>query len=102
MRVTVDGEVEFEGRIVPGNAYTFSGEGNIQLITGNGAALEVYFNQKYLGLLGDFGEVVNLDFSAEGLSRPTPTITPTLLPTSTPTLTPTATPKPSAAPTVEK
>lgn len=92
MRVTVDGEVEFEGRILPGNAYTFSGNERILLLTGNGAALEAYFNQEYLGNLGDMGEVINLDFSAAGLTIPTLTITPTVLPTATPTVTPTPTP----------
>jgi cytoskeletal protein RodZ len=98
MRVTVDGEVEFEGRIIPGNAYTFSGQGSILLLTGNGAALEAYFNQEYLGSLGELGEVVNLNFSATGLSIPTPTITPTILPSLTPTITPTATPQSTATP----
>jgi cytoskeletal protein RodZ len=92
MRVTVDGEVEFEGRIIPGNAYTFSGQNSILLLTGNGAALEAYFNQEYLGSLGKLGEVINLDFSAEGLSIPIPTITPTILPSLAPTITPTTTP----------
>jgi len=85
MRVTVDGVVEFEGRIVPGNAYTFSGDDRIVLLCGNGAALEAYFNQEYLGSLGEIGEVVNLDFSLEGLTIPTPTVTPTLEATATPT-----------------
>ena len=91
LRVTVDGEVEFEGRTVPGNAYTFSGNNRILLSSGNGAALEVYFNQDYLGTLGEIGEVISLDFSLDGLRVPTPTMTPTGAPTATPTLTPTAT-----------
>ena len=92
MRVTVDGEVEFEGRVLPGNAYTFSGNERILLLTGNGAAIEAYFNQEYLGNLGDMGEVVNLDFSIDGLTIPTPTITPTVQSIETPTVTPTPTP----------
>ncbi len=96
MQVTVDGEVEFEGRIVPGNAYTFSGDDRIQLVTGNGSALEVYFNQEYLGKLGEIGEVINLDFTLEGLSIPEPTITPT------PTLTPTPTATPEATEEIEE
>jgi len=96
MQVTVDGEVEFEGRIVPGNAYTFSGDDRIQLVTGNGAALEVYFNQEYLGKLGEIGEVINLDFTLQGLSIPEPTITPT------PTLTPTPTATPEATEEIEE
>ncbi len=92
MRITVDGVIEFEGRTVPGNAYTFSGDDRIVLQSGNGAALEVYFNQEYLGNLGAMGEVINLDFSQSGLTVPTPTITPTSAATSTPTVTPSATP----------
>jgi len=94
MRVSVDGKVEFEGRIVPGNAYTFSGEKHIQLVSGNGAALEAYFNQQYLGVLGDFGEVITLDFSSEGVSKFTPTIA------ATPLLTVTSTIAPSVVPTL--
>lgn len=92
MRITVDGVIGFEGRTVPGNAYTFSGDDRIVLQSGNGAALEVYFNQEYLGNLGAMGEVINLDFSQSGLTVPTPTITPTPAATSTPTVTPSATP----------
>ena len=58
--------------------YTFSGENSIDLVSGNGAALEVYFNQEYLGNLGSVGEVVNLSFSLKGLSTPTPGPTQTL------------------------
>ncbi|HOJ00413.1 MAG TPA: DUF4115 domain-containing protein [Anaerolineaceae bacterium] len=101
MRVTVDGNVEFEGRIIPGNAYTFSAQERILLLTGNGAALEAYFNQEYLGALGKIGEMVNLDFSAAGLSVPTPTITPTVLPSATPTPAPTFTPTPQGTATEE-
>ncbi len=101
MKVTVDSKVEFEGRILPGNAYTFSGNERISLITGNGAAIEAYFNQEYLGNLGDMGEVINLDFTTAGLTVPTPTITPTVLPSLTPTITTTVTPTvtPTTTPT---
>jgi len=58
--------------------YTYSGEDSIELVSGNGAALEVYFNQEYLGNLGSVGEVINLSFSRQGLSTSTPE------PTSTP------------------
>lgn len=98
MQVTVDGVVEFEGRVVPGNAYTFSGDDRMVLLCGNGAALEVYFNQDYLGSLGEIGEVVNLDFSLEGLTIPTPTITPTFAPTTTSTITPSETPSDTETP----
>jgi hypothetical protein len=87
MRVTVDGEIEFEGRVIPGSAYPFSGEFQIELLTGNGAALQVFFNETDLGVLGVYGEVVYRVFTPEGVLLPTPTITPT--PTNTPMGSPT-------------
>ena len=72
VRINVDGFEAFDGRVIPENVYTYSGEDSIELVTGNGAALEVYFNQEYLGDLGNVGEVVNMTFSLKGLSTPTP------------------------------
>jgi cytoskeletal protein RodZ len=87
MRVTVDGNIEFEGRVVPGSAFSFAGEFQIELFTGNAAALQVYFNETDLGVLGVYGEVVYEVFTPEGALLPTPTITP--VPTSTPLASPT-------------
>ena len=87
MRVTVDGEVEFEGRVIPGSAYSFSGEFEIDLITGNGAGLQVFFNGTDLGILGVYGEVVYKVFTPEGVLLPTPTRT--AVPTDTPQASPT-------------
>ncbi|MFN2213449.1 MAG: helix-turn-helix domain-containing protein [Anaerolineales bacterium] len=87
MRVTVDGEVEFEGRVIPGSAYSFSGEFEIDLITGNGAGLQVFFNGTDLGILGVYGEVVYKVFTPEGVLLPTPTST--AVPTDTPQASPT-------------
>ena len=72
VRITVDGFEAFDGRVLPENVYTYSGEDSIELVTGNGSALEVYFNQEYLGGLGNVGEVVDMTFSLQGLSTPTP------------------------------
>jgi cytoskeletal protein RodZ len=82
MRISVDGQEVFNGRVLPNNSYTYSGNTQITLLTGNAAALEVYFNQDYLGPLGSVGEVVNLRFAPSGLSTATPQATPT--PTSQP------------------
>lgn len=78
MRITVDGIEVFDGRAVPNNAYTYSGNSQITLLTGNASALEVYFNQEYLGRLGDVGEVVDIRFAPSGLSTATPRTTPTV------------------------
>jgi cytoskeletal protein RodZ len=77
LRVTVDGAETFNGRVVPENVYTYSGNISVNLLTGNAAALEVYFNQDYVGNLGDVGEVVSIDFTLDGLITPTPAATQT-------------------------
>jgi hypothetical protein len=92
MRVVVDGEVTFDGRVVPGNAYPFEAESQIEVLVGSGAAIRTIYNGQDLGLMGTFGQVVNNIYSG------TEIITPTALPSVTPTvtLTPTNTPPPTA------
>jgi cytoskeleton protein RodZ len=101
MRVTVDGKVKFDGRVVPGNAYPFEAENQIDVLTGNAAALRIVYNQRDLGLMGDFGQVVNLVYLAEGIATPTsaPTATGTATLRVTPTPNPTQTPTPTSTPT---
>lgn len=100
LRVVADDKVKFLGRTVPGNAYAFSGTKNIELTTGDGAAMQVFFNQDDLGTLGTTGEVVSLIFSRDGLLTPTAafTFTPTATPLATLTPLPTATSQ--ATPTI--
>jgi len=98
MRVTVDGEVKFEGRVTAGTAYTYSANEQIEVLTGNGAALRIGYNQTDLGVMGAFGEVVNLIYTKTGILLPTATSTPT--PSSTPRETATPTPQPSTTPTL--
>jgi len=93
MRVTVDGEVAFDGRVLPGSAFPFAGDDRIEILTGNGAGLEVNFNQTDMGTLGTFGEAVQRVFTVQGMQTPTATITHTPAPaTITTTLTPTPRP----------
>jgi hypothetical protein len=84
MRVTVDGAVEFEGRVIPGSAYPFSGRSEIIVLTGSGSALEVTYNQTNLGPLGLFGQIVERIYTAAGVLTPTPAESPTPTPTETP------------------
>jgi cytoskeletal protein RodZ len=93
LRVTVDGEVVFQGRVLPGSAYQYEGEDTVEILTSNGAALQIFFNQQDLGSMGLFGQVVQQVFTASGVQTPTPTVTPT--PTNTPR--PTQTPRETAA-----
>lgn len=92
LRVLVDGELEFEGRVIPGAAYAFAGDESVEILTGNAAALEVNYNGQNLGLMGGFGEVVNTVYTVAGAQTPTPTTTPT--PTRTPRRSPTPSPTP--------
>jgi cytoskeleton protein RodZ len=94
MRVIVDGEVAFDGRVVPGNAYPFQADSQIEVLVGNGAGIRIVYNARDLGLMGTFGQVVN------NIYRGTEIITPTALPSITPTitLTPTNTAPPTATP----
>lgn len=88
VRVTVDDEIALVGRVLPGSAYPFSGESQIEILTGNGWGIQVYYNGNDEGRLGNYGQVVNVIYTREGLVVPTPTITPT--PTRTPRVTPTS------------
>ena len=90
MRVTVDENVEFEGRVIPGSAYSFSGDFQIEIISGNGAAIQVFYNEADLGVMGVYGEVVYRVFTPDGELLPTPTATP--IPTDTPEASPTLQP----------
>ncbi len=97
LRIDIDGQEKFNGRIIPGNAYAFSGAKTIHLLSGNAASVQVYFNQQDLGTLGLAGQVLNLVFTAQGMVTATPLPTPTS--TSTPPVT--ATPKTTGTPTLQ-
>jgi hypothetical protein len=94
VRVTVDGKVQFEGRTTTGTAYPFDGNTQIEVLTGNGRAINILYNQNNLGPMGAFGEVVDHIYTVNAILNPTATFTPT--PTITPN--PTATLRPSATP----
>jgi hypothetical protein len=96
LRVIVDGKVAFDGRVMPGTAYPFEARARIEILAGNGAALRVTYNQRDLGLLGSYGQVVNLVYLADSIITPTATLvpTPTITPSPTNTRIPSRTPTP--------
>ena len=95
VRITVDKKVVFAGRVIPGNAYEYSGTDSIELLTGNAAGIQVFFNQNDLGVLGTTGQVVDLIFTPpDVMVTPTPLVNPTA------TLPPTSTSTPKPTPTV--
>jgi cytoskeletal protein RodZ len=104
MRVVVDGEVAFEGRVVPGNAYPFQAEGQIEVLVGNGAAIQTVYNGRDLGLMGTFGQVVSNIYTVDQIITPTALPSPTVISTVSPTATvvPTATQSPTGTPVPSK
>jgi len=87
MRVTVDGKIAFDGRAIPGNAYSYGGSTRIEMLIGSAGALQVFFNQKDLGSLGFVGQVLSLLFTKNGVVTPTPMYPPTATRTQAPTST---------------
>ena len=68
LRVTSDGEVVFQGRHLAGNVLTYTGEEEIELETGNIAAIEIIFNQRSFDPISDtLGTAARLLFTTEGM-----------------------------------
>ena len=101
VRISVDGEVAFEGRLSPRETKIFEAQDQVVILTGNAAALRITYNNTDLGLMGNVGEVITRVYLISGIVTPTATIPPTATntppvtstptPTSTPTITPSAT-----------
>jgi cytoskeleton protein RodZ len=100
VRVVVDQKIAFEGRLTAGSAYPYDGNSQIEVLTGNGAAVSILYNQSNLGPLGSLGEVVDHIYTADAILNPTPTFTPspTITPVPSKTLRPSATLRPSLTP----
>jgi len=81
LRVIVDGKVEFDGRVTPGSAYPFVGNSQVEVLAGNAAGVQVFYNGGDYGVMGEFGELVNQIYTPQGVLAPTPTITSTPPPT---------------------
>ncbi len=100
VQVVVDGKGQFQGRITPGTAYPYDGNSQIEVLTGNGAAVSILYNESNLGPMGALGEVVDHIYTADAILNPTATFTPspTITPIPTITLRPSATLRPSSTP----
>ncbi len=97
-RISVDGEVVFEGRLAPGTTKVFEANDQVLVLTGNAAAMRITYNGRDLGLMGNTGEVVSRVYLISGIATPTATISPTPTNTQPVTDTPTTTMTPSATP----
>lgn len=99
LRVSVDGEQVFEGRMAPGESKVFEANEQVMVLTGNAAALRVSYNGRDLGLMGTAGEVVSRVYLVSGVATPTATISPTPTNTLATTPTPLETATPASIPT---
>jgi cytoskeleton protein RodZ len=97
MRVKVDGEIKFQGIANAGSAYTFNGEEKIEVRAADGSLVQIFYNGKDQGLMGDSGAITEIIYNSQEALLPTPTSTPT--PTRTPRVTPTYTPSITPTPT---
>jgi len=80
LRVFVDGEEVFAGSLEAGTTRTFRGRESIALRCGNAGGVEATVNGEPLGLLGERGQVVELEWLAEGITPTAATTTPTATP----------------------
>jgi cytoskeletal protein RodZ len=101
VRIAVDDEVVFEGRIAPFETTQYEAVEKIEILTGNAAALLITYNGRDLGLMGNVGEVTNRVYTVSGVVAPTFTPTPTATNTPLVTNTPTVTITPTRTPTEE-
>jgi cytoskeletal protein RodZ len=99
-RISVDGELSFQGRFAPGETKVFEANDQVTVLTGNAAALRISYNGRDIGLMGNTGEVVSRVYLITGVTTPTATISPTPTNTLPVTLTPTPTLTPEFTPTV--
>jgi cytoskeleton protein RodZ len=99
VRIAVDDEVVFEGRIPPFETQQYEAVEKIEILSGNAAALRITYNGRDLGLMGNVGAVANHVYTISGVvaptTTPTPTATNTPLVSATPTVTITSTRTPT-------
>lgn len=70
LKIISDGDVLFQGRQVAGNVLTYLGEDEIELETGNIAAIEIIYNQRPVDKITDkLGRPARLLFTSDGMSE---------------------------------
>ncbi len=69
IKVTSDGELKFQGRLIPGTAQAFTGKEEIELLTGDIASLRIVFaNSELPNTATQFGVQSRMRFDAEGVT----------------------------------
>lgn len=90
LRVLADGTEQYSGRAGAGEMLEFQAQQTIEVITGNGGGVRVFFQGQNLGLMGEYGDAVVRIWGEKGLLTPTATATTPI--TATPPARATATP----------
>ncbi|HSB90972.1 MAG TPA: RodZ domain-containing protein [Anaerolineales bacterium] len=100
IRVLIDGRLQFQGRIAPGDVLDYTADRVLEVSTGNGAGVRITWNGEDQGLMGGLDEVVTRLWTAVAVLTPTPTVSPTGTGTAvpSPTVAPTATSAPAGVP----
>jgi cytoskeletal protein RodZ len=93
LQVLVDGQETFRGRVRGGDIFEFQADEVVEITTGNGAGIRIFYNGQDQGLMGEVGQVVIRLWTLEGILTPTATITRT--PTVTPRISDTPMPSPT-------
>jgi transcriptional regulator with XRE-family HTH domain len=75
VRVLVDGAERYSGRAEPGEILEFQAQQTIEVITGNGGGVRVFFQGQDVGLMGEFGDAVVRLWGESGVITTTPTAT---------------------------
>ena len=100
LRVSLDGQVAYEGTLSAGEAMEWAGQRQVTVRCGNAGGIRVWFNGQEQGALGEPGQVVEITWRADGaLPADQPTAEVTSGPASTPPGAETPPPEPPAEPT---
>lgn len=72
IRIKVNGEVEREVMLMPGDRISYKAKDRIHLLIGNAGGIDITFNERPLEKFGKSGEVVTLLFTPERVERISP------------------------------
>jgi hypothetical protein len=75
VRVLVDGSEQYSDRPAAGEILEFQAQQTIEVITGNGGGVRVFFQGQDMGLMGEFGDAVVRIWAEQGVITPTATVT---------------------------
>ena len=75
VRVLVDGTQQYSERAAAGEILEFQAQQTIEVITGNGGGVRVFFQGQDQGLMGEFGDAVVRIWAETGVITPTATAT---------------------------